>query len=908
MTAMILVFPTLPSALVFLQRESPASQDEAWAMLGQMHLLRSGHGSAVGLEVAEGGFDKAGLERAIRCGGQPAGDEGAREQWKERVSMQTLFRRVRLEASSRTEHGRHFLVIPQGNGVDGLAQLIDWISEVDGCSVWVREVLESGLDKPFTVFELRVEGETPIATPAGLPGAPHVLAAIDENVFVPAGMECPLLPAHRFLIPPSGDGRLHAWVIGDKGTPSYLELTTVGAGAAPMARLVMLPGDVERAAAVTGAPGRVALPLRLRPIHAKRRLRGSTQVLYVVESRGGELGAALLRLFDHTDAGIEQFTYYNKLTGTGPNAVVQHFLLAEARIADDDMWPELRRYDLPRTLAEVGLPLFLPADADFTPDLAGVINGLDADDPFLNSLRIMTGLGDAPSDRLAIVEPSANGGPWRITTLEQGRPLESFISAVLEEVHREPVRRLIDVERVDLTQERQRYEERWLAVGQRESAQIADITRRLAESLAEAVRSVDQQLSELRDRVTALREVSVGGQELVTMAPRQVGSFVQGIVDLVESVAAPRRAWLLDAESQRRALEALLQAARDFQRSVQEEVDHTNRIVTEGRQELTAAGDRVSRARATLVNSMAELEPHVASAEAISQQLASEIQGRQARLMVLQSGLEARERSLRERSEEVDRFQQAVQTREEELSRQARALEARRASLEARQTTAQQAERDARAEESRLRKIEAEDLPAAKRRHEEAEQDLRRWRSKRLDESLRQAESEIAVLDRKRSQLKDQHDHLERKQSELARLEAEVTELRVSVDRLIKQRLEPAIEATSQEVSDLSSDAVALETMGRMLRAARSALDEARSAHSSILRARGTEELAKDLAELEATAGSLEMEYDRDASGVDPSGTSDRLAKVERQVKDLRRRAKNSRVRWLARWLGGGRP
>ncbi len=116
---------------------------------------------------------------------------------------------------------------------------------------------------------------------------------------------------------------------------------------------------------------------------------------------------------------------------------------------------------------------FLPAEADFTPDLEGVINGLDADDSFLNSLRSMVGLNDAPAGRMAIIEPSPGGGPWRITTLDNGRPLESLISVVVEDWHREPVRRLLDTERVDLTSDRRRYEEQWLAVGGRETAELA---------------------------------------------------------------------------------------------------------------------------------------------------------------------------------------------------------------------------------------------------------------------------------------------------------------------------------------------------------------------------------------------------------------------------------------------------
>ncbi len=113
MADLIVNFPTLTAALVFLQRESPASPEEAWERLGRIGLLRNTHGGAVALQFREGALDQAGGARAVHCGGTLR-DPGARDEpWKEQVSMQMFFRRIRLEASNRTEQGRHFLVIPE---------------------------------------------------------------------------------------------------------------------------------------------------------------------------------------------------------------------------------------------------------------------------------------------------------------------------------------------------------------------------------------------------------------------------------------------------------------------------------------------------------------------------------------------------------------------------------------------------------------------------------------------------------------------------------------------------------------------------------------------------------------------------------------------------------------------------
>lgn len=901
-------FPTLTAALVFLQRESPASPDDAWARLGKILLLRNATGPVVALQFGMGTLDEAGVSRAVRCGGilQKSGAQSG--PWTENVSMQVFFRRVRLETSNRTDQGRRFLIIPVGSKAECISQIMEWLSEVEGCSVWVWEVCTPGVDVTVTVFELNAEGDAPIPAPAGLPGAPHVLVGIDDDVFVPAGLDCPLLPAHRFLFPPAGDGRLHVWVVEQNGRPSYVELRTAAVGTIPMARLVMLPAEASVAPVATGAQGgRVTLPLRLRPINARRKLRRAAQVLYVVESRGGELGAALLRLFDHTEAGIEQFTYFNRVAGAGPNALVEHFLLTDSRIADDDMWPELRRFDMPRALAEVGLPVFLPADADFTPDIEGVITGLDADDPFLSALRSIVGLDDAPADRMAMIEPSSAGGSWRITTLEKGRPLESLIAVVIEDWNREPIRRLLDTERVDLTSDRRRYEEQWLAVGSRESAELASTTRVLAESLAESVTLVARQLTDLETRVEVLREVSVSGQQLVSAAPRQVAAFIDALTTMVTALATPRQEWLLAAEARRQAMQSLVAGAQSLQQSAQEQIERANTSVTEAGRALSTAGDRITQARTTLERSMSELDPQVDMAQTAAQQASVAIQGRHERVLATQAGVAASERALRDRSAEVDRLQQAVQSREQAVARASEALSARRASLETRMTAAQLAESAARAEEERLRQVEAIELPSAVRRRADAEQELMRWRTKRLDERVRDVEAEIRLRDQECSKLKDQHEQLDRMCTELARLQSEAERFRESVAQLRKMDVEAAVQVASTELTELSSDVLLLQAIAASLQKARHSLDTAASSFQQVQRRRELEDVGLKIDELERQTRSLEAEHRHASKKELPANLETRIEEIEQIARDLRRRNSGARSRWFGQWFGGSR-
>lgn len=354
-------------------------------------------------------------------------------------------------------------------------------------------------------------------------------------------------------------------------------------------------------------------------------------------------------------------------------------------------------------------------------------------------------------------------------------------------------------------------------------------------------------------------------------------------------------------------MDSLVAGARSLQRSVQEEVERANAGVREAGRELAATGDRMTRARTALEQSMGELAPQVASAHAAAQQTASAIQGRQERVLAGQAEVASRERSLRDRSDEVDRLQQAVQAREHAVARAAEALEARRASLEARMAAAQRAEAAAKTEGARLRQVEAVELPSALRRRDEADQEAARWRSRRLDDRLREVEEEIRVRDHECSRLKDQQERLGRMSSELARVRAELEQLRASVAQLQQLNLASAVQAASAEVEELSSDALLLQAMTEDLQKARHLLDTAANRLRRVHRVRGLEEFRRKVEELEVQAKALEAEHRRATNKDLPAELESRIGEVERTTRALRRDTAESRGGWFGRWFGGSR-
>ena len=211
--------------------------------------------------------------------------------------------------------------------------------------VGVRRTFVDPSDSETEGFELQAIDAEPHDPPLELPGSPILLAAQADDVFTPPGRVMPLVPHHRQFLPPGEPGDSHVWLGNSDGSHDYVRLRNNGTAAEPLITFVGLDDIRTDRRSLRSAEVKQKVPLALRRVYGRRRLERAGGVIYRLETRAGEFGPALLWLLDHAEAGIEKFKYYSVPRGDGPNAIVDHFLRAEASAAAEDQWPQLRRYD-----------------------------------------------------------------------------------------------------------------------------------------------------------------------------------------------------------------------------------------------------------------------------------------------------------------------------------------------------------------------------------------------------------------------------------------------------------------------------------------------------------------------------------------------------------------------------------
>ncbi len=773
---LFLEFPALSAALLFLQKTCPSTVSGTWARLKAFHLLRAPGREAVTLQLSGIPLKDLRIEIAAGCGGSRIEPPESRKSGFEKIPLETLFKRIQLEESRATEEGRNFLVIPENSDPFQVGQLIGQLSDLEGFGVRTRGIiLPPGTDQR-TVFELVSETREEMPAPFGLTGAPQVLKAFDEDIFIPAGLSSPLLPAYRFLFPPTNGESLHCWFLGTGSTAEYLSIQLSKEPPVPLARGVIIPESTVKADRKTGVSKNIQIPLHLRKCHSRRALRRASQVIYLIETRGGELGSPLLRLLDLAEASIDRIRYFTDVLGEGPNAVVRHFLQMETKLADDDLWPDLKRFDLPTSLDEAGLPIFIPGECDFFPNLDGLLAGLDSQDPFLSHLREVAGLTRGGPGAVSIVDLDSQGH-WIITLLENGQPLESTISVILERFHREPVRRILDAKRVDLTEEYARYERQWIDSGTEETTELGKLTAELVSRLGETAASLEGELKQLSETIAVVREASQESLSLVSAAPTRFTEFAQGAARLISSVADPRREWLMGVESRQIELARLATDLETMQTNIGNRLDEISRSFSERRSGLAESGKRLEASRKALSAAEEELIPLSRELEAATSAAIQAIAGREQSLTERMARIDKREREIIEQSQTLDERQRSVERRDAEIQRQRIEQEKRGELLERRLKEAEAQERRFQDEEKKLRRIEESELPALQKSGQELERKLEILREKNPEGRLREIKERIGAIKEEVNELSALQKELSQNQDRLSSLKGKKRKL-----------------------------------------------------------------------------------------------------------------------------------
>ena len=858
-------FPSIRLALSFVREVTPSSSKEAWCSLEGMTIHHGGTGKSAGLEVLDPRWSKKLVDKLLPRLSAKTIDRDGEEVWSQSVPMQQFFRRVQLVRSPKTERTIRCLVIPRREAAAQADELMTELANRDGWSVWTRAAENVGV-----IYELRsLDGRLKVP-PSGLPGQPYVLNEVDDDVFVPPGWELPLLPMFRSLMPPSEPGRLHVWLPKRDDRAQYQALQEIEGEALPLIRAVTLDeSDEPTVEVLIGGPSRVEVPLRLRRTTRRNRVQRVAKVIYRVESRSGQFGPALLNLLDRTEAQIEDFTYFSKALGEGPNAVIEHYLLADARIADEDFWPELERFDLSQILHEVGLPLFISSESEFLPNLDGLIQGIDAEDPFLKMLSEQVGLANHREGRFALVEPFGDEGHWRVLVLEQGQPLHRLLQVMLGEMNREPLRQVIDVGRVDLAADRKQYEEQWQKLGVEEGRELVEITTNLINNLRKLAEVIDQELERLGDRLGPAQEITVSARQLVTDLPRELDEFARRVVRLLNQVAGPRYEWLMATESRR---QALAQAATYLQTLAQNAQQVVATVVTEAnssRQQVETLGEQLAEAMETLGNTEGELQQALVEGQQAAQTALNAINERGQRAELLFQ--EAREREQRvileeqrvaAREQVVNAFEVQVRAREQQVAALAARVEQRRQALEGRLEIAERREREANQETTRLDELETVTIPETEKRMEEAERLLAEIQGRNIDQRYEvvrreneQVQSELKEAQEQERALRELENQVQTLQRQLQTVNREVRTLTArNLDASISRRQQEltGLEAELRTLQDKAAQLVLLET--HELPAAQSRVSQAQQRLSE-LQALGIEQR---LAEVKTQAAQLE--------------------------------------------------
>ena len=774
-----------------------------------MTIHHGGTGKSAGLEITEPKWPKNRVDKLLQRLSAKTIDRDGEEVWSQSVPMQQFFRRVQLVRSPKTERTIRCLVIPRREAATQADELMNELANQGGWSVWTRAAENVGV-----IYELRsLDGRLKVPPP-GLPGQPFVLNAVDEDVFVPPGWELPLLPMFRSLMPPTEPGRLHVWLPKRDDRAQYQALQEIEGEALPLIRAVKLEeSDNPAVEVLIGGTSRVEVSLRLRRTTRRRRTERAAKFVYRVESRSGQFGPALLNLLDRAEAHIEDFTYFSNVLGDGPNAVIEHYLLADARIADEDFWPELERFDLTQILDEVGLPLFISSESEFLPNLDGLVQGIDADDPFLKKLSEQVGLADHREGRFALVEPFGEDGHWRVLVLEQGQPLHRLLQVVLGEMNREPLRQVIDVGRVDLATDRKQYEEKWQKLGVEEGRELVELTSNLINELRRLAEGIDHELERLGNRLGPAQDTTVSARQLVTELPPELDEFARRVSRFLNQVAEPRYEWLMANELRR---QALAQVATNLQTLEQDAQQVVATVVTEAnsnRQQVEALREQLAQATEALGNAEADLQQALVEGQQAAQTALNAINERGQRAE--QRFEEARERERRvvteeqrvaAREQEVNAFDAQVRAREQQVASLAARVEQRRHSLESRLESAERREREANQESARLNVLETVTIPETEKRMKEAERLLIEIRGRNIDQSYEVVRQENEQVQSELKEAQEQERVLRELENQVKALVKQLQTIRREVKILTAKSLDTTINRRQQELTGLEAD------------------------------------------------------------------------------------------------------
>ena len=799
-------FPNIFIALYFIHRQAVLVSD-AWSFMDkiEMSIFENTDSVSISYDNNITRFKKESLIETT--GGTSDGNNEKRYNRLKKLKITELYNHTSLEQEDINKFSSEYLIIPSSS-----TSTKDLILQLSYLKDFKIDFLEISFDENILfvethiIIKLSTESFEKLDVPYGLIGNPQILKLVAENIYVPLGYSMPLLPANYFLFPQSDGSYYHTWLINEKNEYSYQKIIVRNSEPVPLANHINFTDFKTNIVKDIGIED-IKVPLILRHSTNNREINEYVKVIYSFETKGGELSSLFMRILDHTNAGIEDFIYFNSTSGDGPNAVITHYLMIDSMLQDDAMWSELKKYILPISHYEAGLMLFIPYDYEFIPSLDGALRGLDDSDSFIRKIRKDLDLENDNESELVLIDPVGNTTKWQVTKLTNGRKLSEVINITLQEYNRELIRKVVDIKRIDLSKDYEMYEKQWEKAAKSDSEELQKELESYAKDLNELIQAVSNELNRLHGLVTEFQELAQKTNNKVEEMPDEFANYINSIDNYITSVVEPRKTWITSKLNLQNTHINLLEATEQLIVSCRQRLVQINESLNENIRRMTDLQGFLLLERNNSEPMVSRLNNEVDTLNQLSNQVHETFNQRESVLNQRQEECNRIDLEINRRYNELRQYEQRVVAREQ-ANAQRRAqqdeweqnLNQRRAGYEREIERLNARQRD-------LENIEKNVIPEREKRIKELENDIADYSSRGLEEKLRSLENHISKLQQniddfefKKEKIKKQKEALNQIRDKKEEIE---NELKVQIQELEKAKAEAdEIEEKQNEIEE----------------------------------------------------------------------------------------------------------
>jgi hypothetical protein len=792
-----------------------------WNEIAELKLLFGTRPRAI-IEGPNQWFERPEIRRLLEhFGAESASPTDAAAE--ECVPVVELHRRVALTALLPGRMCKRFLVVPVSDDPRSRYDLLDALGGLRAfqARVWDVSISDAG-DRHVFLLESDADAAEP---PHWLPGAPLILGDYSGHwVFTPVGREHPFARNWIRLLPPGTAESPLVWLPEDGAVPIARQLKSRSLPQPIVSRLDLSVAATSRPADWCELSDAV-IPLELVP-GAPRPLSDDRPVaacVYRLRTARSEVGTELLRLMDLDEAGIYDLQYFNRATGPSPFSDVEHFLLQEGTaLAQRDAFPHLERFDCPVALDELGIRAFFSHRCRVRPDVAQLVDHLSTGGELLQRLRQSLHL-DEVADAIVLVERGPDPRSPILTLLAGGQPLREVIAPLLRAWDSVPAARALTAQFPEHDVRRESLSEAWIACGDADAAEIAGRTGEFAAWARQEIARVVAQMKGFEDRLASCAQTAADGATLVSVAPTELRGLLTDTVALIDSLAAPRRDWLVSVDDRQQMHKLAAEGADRLgvdvaarAEAARAEASRLSKQLRGRQQDLADALRRMDAIGAELLSAHADVErvlpgalQRIAEGRAAQAKLRQDIERREGDARTARAELDREADQVKEFDARVTRFE----SDNVELGRQIKLVKTQ---VQTRLQASQE-------EQSRLERVRDVEIPATRQAADKAAAEVEALRKLNLDEALGQLRAQHSSRQLEVTGLRETESKCDAARQQLESLQKEVKALKA-------RRFDEKLVELGGQVLEAEAKQRGLEQEGESLHARRRELTDKLSA------------------------------------------------------------------------------